>query len=192
MPGIDVLRCQDFFGKCGAGAGVVVLGGCDLRERRLRHQQREQDDQREAGMLHFVSPAAPHFTRPMDSRRGYTRKAGCWFRRESLLSWARRSRKIFRNSKPIETTARALSFDWDDDAPLLEAAKETPVDVPSNSERKAGWRRFRGNPFPTPFLPTRSGASSLMGDPEVKYFIGALLVATTQAAKVPHAAKPDR
>ena len=34
----------------------------------------------------------------------------------------------------IETTARALSFDWDDEATLLEAGKETP----GNNERKAG------------------------------------------------------
>src|ERR1700723_1673880 len=34
----------------------------------------------------------------------------------------------------IETTARALSFDWDDEAPLLEAAEETP----GKNERKAG------------------------------------------------------
>src|SRR5882724_7560624 len=52
--GIDVLRRQDFFGECGAGAGVVVLGGGDLRERKFRHQQREQDDQLEAAMLHFL------------------------------------------------------------------------------------------------------------------------------------------
>src|SRR5580700_5488113 len=36
--------------------------------------------------------------------------------------------------EPIETTARALSFDWDDEAPLLEAAKDTP----GKNERKAG------------------------------------------------------
>jgi DNA recombination protein RmuC len=36
--------------------------------------------------------------------------------------------------EPIETTARALSFDWDDEAPLLETAKETP----GENERKAG------------------------------------------------------
>jgi DNA recombination protein RmuC len=35
--------------------------------------------------------------------------------------------------EPIETTARALSFDWDDEAPLLEAAKDTP----GKNERKA-------------------------------------------------------
>lgn len=51
--GIDVLRRQDFFGECGAGAGVVVLGGSDLRERKFRHQQREQNDQLEAGMFLF-------------------------------------------------------------------------------------------------------------------------------------------
>jgi len=52
--GIDVLRRQDFFGDCGVGAGVVVLGGGDLRERRFRHQQRKQDNQLEAGLLHFL------------------------------------------------------------------------------------------------------------------------------------------
>ena len=36
--------------------------------------------------------------------------------------------------EPIETTARALSFDWDDEAPLLEAERETP----GKNERKAG------------------------------------------------------
>jgi DNA recombination protein RmuC len=36
--------------------------------------------------------------------------------------------------EPIETTARALSFDWDDEEPLLETAKETP----GENERKAG------------------------------------------------------
>jgi hypothetical protein len=30
--GSDILRRQDFFRECGAGAGVVVLGGDDLRE----------------------------------------------------------------------------------------------------------------------------------------------------------------
>jgi len=55
--GIDVLRRQDFFGEGGAGAGIVVLGGGDLRERRIRHPQREQDHQLEAGVLHFLGCA---------------------------------------------------------------------------------------------------------------------------------------
>jgi DNA recombination protein RmuC len=40
--------------------------------------------------------------------------------------------------EPIETTARALSFDWDDEPPLLEASEDAPEDVPARSERKAG------------------------------------------------------
>ena len=56
--GIDVPRRQDFFGECGVGAGVVILGGGDLREPRFRHQQRKQDDQFEAGMRHFLSTGA--------------------------------------------------------------------------------------------------------------------------------------
>jgi hypothetical protein len=61
--GSDVLRRQDFFGECGGGAGVVVLRGCDLRERRFPHQQREQADQLDAGVFH--SSDAHHFTRPI-------------------------------------------------------------------------------------------------------------------------------
>lgn len=40
--------------------------------------------------------------------------------------------------EPIETTARALSFDWDDEAPLLEASEDTSEDVPAKNQRKAG------------------------------------------------------
>src|SRR6202522_875062 len=40
--------------------------------------------------------------------------------------------------EPIETTARALSFDWDDEAPLLEAPEDAPEDVPAKNARKAG------------------------------------------------------
>ena len=44
--------------------------------------------------------------------------------------------------EPIETTARALSFDWDDEAPLLEASEEasedSSEDVPAKNQRKAG------------------------------------------------------
>jgi DNA recombination protein RmuC len=40
--------------------------------------------------------------------------------------------------EPIETTSRALSFDWDDEPALLEAAKEAPEEVPAKNERKAG------------------------------------------------------
>ena len=40
--------------------------------------------------------------------------------------------------EPIETTSRALSFDWDDEPALLEAAEEAPEDVPAKNERKAG------------------------------------------------------
>jgi DNA recombination protein RmuC len=40
--------------------------------------------------------------------------------------------------EPIETTSRALSFDWDDEPAPLEAAKEAPEDVPAKNERKAG------------------------------------------------------
>jgi DNA recombination protein RmuC len=39
---------------------------------------------------------------------------------------------------PIETTARALSFDWDDEPPLLEASEDAPEDVPAKNARKAG------------------------------------------------------
>jgi DNA recombination protein RmuC len=43
--------------------------------------------------------------------------------------------------EPIETTARALSFDWDDEPPLLEAAEDASdaaEDVPAKNQRKAG------------------------------------------------------
>jgi DNA recombination protein RmuC len=40
--------------------------------------------------------------------------------------------------EPIETTARALSFDWDDEPALLEASEEAPEDVSAKNERKAG------------------------------------------------------
>jgi DNA recombination protein RmuC len=43
--------------------------------------------------------------------------------------------------EPIETTARALSFDWDDELPLLEAAEDASdasEDVPAKNQRKAG------------------------------------------------------
>jgi DNA recombination protein RmuC len=40
--------------------------------------------------------------------------------------------------EPIETTSRALSFDWDDEPALLAAAKEAPEEVPAKNERKAG------------------------------------------------------
>jgi DNA recombination protein RmuC len=44
--------------------------------------------------------------------------------------------------EPIETTARALSFDWDDEPPLLEASEsaseDSPEDVPAKNARKAG------------------------------------------------------
>jgi DNA recombination protein RmuC len=40
--------------------------------------------------------------------------------------------------EPIETTARALSFDWDDEPALLEASEETQEDVTAKNERKAG------------------------------------------------------
>jgi DNA recombination protein RmuC len=40
--------------------------------------------------------------------------------------------------EPIETTARALSFDWDDEPALLEASEQAPEDVPAKNQRKAG------------------------------------------------------
>src|SRR5580658_9508704 len=40
--------------------------------------------------------------------------------------------------EPIETTSRALSFDWDDEPPLLEASEGASEDVPSKNQRKAG------------------------------------------------------
>jgi hypothetical protein len=40
MVGSDILRRQDFFRECGAGAGVVVLGGDEDRDRFQRHSLR--------------------------------------------------------------------------------------------------------------------------------------------------------
>jgi DNA recombination protein RmuC len=40
--------------------------------------------------------------------------------------------------EPIETTARALSFDWDDEPAQLEAPEEKPEDVSAENARKAG------------------------------------------------------
>jgi DNA recombination protein RmuC len=40
--------------------------------------------------------------------------------------------------EPIETTARALSFDWDDEPALLEASEQAPENVPAKNQRKAG------------------------------------------------------
>lgn len=40
--------------------------------------------------------------------------------------------------EPIETTARALSFDWDDEPLLLETPEEASEDLPAKKERKAG------------------------------------------------------
>ena len=39
---------------------------------------------------------------------------------------------------PIETTARALSFDWDEEPPLLEASEDASEDAPTKNQRKAG------------------------------------------------------